>query len=180
MQSVKYSLLEYKGNNIVKFRIVQVYSPITFEKMNVGILIEEEDGFEIKLIENLNLYENMFPMFKLSEIEKSLKYLKLRSLRKKITSKEFKLTSILVLSDIKIYQKEKNENIYEELMKRYITLYKTGKFLRYIHKFIWNFSQDKRKSKYINSNDNIIEIKIISTKNIKPILNYIKLNKAKK
>jgi len=120
-----------KDKKIVKFRLIQFNSPKTFEKINVGLVIEDNnENFEILLLEDkyLKLYEQ-FEVFDADNLKNVINILKMKSKKNKLSSQKYKISSTIELSAVKINKKYN----YEELFSKYLTLHILGKWFERLY-----------------------------------------------
>lgn len=132
---------------VVKFKIIQAESPLTFERLNIGIMIEKQDAPpRIEFVENIEVYSSIFPMVSLKDIEISLKYINLKSKRGKINSQAKKITSFISISETKLIYSDENEiEIIDGLLEQYITLRKTNRYIKNFFQFA-NYVEDRIKT----------------------------------
>jgi hypothetical protein len=146
----KTNLVIARNNIRVKYRFINVKSLRTNESLNIGIIWETEnhDFPEIKIINNLELFQEFFPIFDANHAKSCVNLIKIKFNLGQVQNTEVKITSTITISNIKTH-KQFFENrtpsyldIEKTLYKKYITLSKTE---NKINQFCHNTSGDLRK-----------------------------------
>lgn len=155
----------------ITFKIIQVESPKTFEKINIGILIEQENKPpKVEFIENIDIYSSIFPIFTKKDLELAKKYILQKAKRKKIITQAMYITSYIHMTDNKLIYSEKSETeIVNELFEQYVTLRKANRYIKnffqfteYVEDRLYNHQIINKDIKVIPINQNHQENNIIN------------------
>ena len=129
----KTNLVKSKLNILIKYRYINIQSLTTNESINIGIIWETDNHTFpiIKLINNLDFFHSLFPIFDVSHAEICINLIKIKYKLKKIKNLEMKITPTVRISNIKIHkqfymhERPSNSEMEEILYKKYLTLSKT-------------------------------------------------------
>ncbi len=122
-----------RKNIRVRYRFINVQSLKTNESINIGLIWETDnhDFPEIKIINNLELFQEFFPIFDVNHARSCVHLIKIKFKLNQVKNTETKITSTIRISNMKTHKQffEKDipsySDIEETLYKKYITLYKT-------------------------------------------------------
>ncbi len=142
--------------NVIEYRFINAKSLKTNESINIGIIINKNDGNVpiIKLVNNINFFHKLFPIFDINHTNTCIKLIENRYRKNNIKSVEVNISNSISLSHIRLHTEFSNENlehIEDVIYDKYFTLSKTAKFLYQLHKLYII------KSRWFNIQDNLNE-----------------------
>jgi hypothetical protein len=117
---------------LLNYRFINASSLKTGESINIGMVIEEYGkNPRIELINNIDIIEDLFPIFNLNHINFCKKAIEIKYKMKKIKKGKMKISQTICLSDSRLYSIDYNQkdNIDEILFNKYITLQRTQNIL---------------------------------------------------
>ena len=163
--------MNIKNKYTLNYRFINVSSFETGESINIGLVIEEkEKAPRIKIIENIELVKELFPILDINHIEFCTKAIEIKYKMKKVTKAELKISNTVTISDTRLYKVDYDNlsNIDNILFNKYISIQKTQNLFTYFYK---KFHLIDKKLKNLEANnyesDSIIDIEIIT----KPLIN---------
>jgi len=161
-----------KSRNIKKryslnYRFINVASFETGESINIGLVIEEKaKAPRIKIIENIELVKELFPILDINHIEFCTKAIEIKYKMKKVTKAELKISNTVTISDTRLYKVDCDSlsNIDNILFNKYISIQKTQNLFINLYK---KFHLIEKNIEADFESDRIIDVKIIT----KPLIN---------
>jgi len=117
---------------LLNYRFINASSLKTGESINIGMVIEEDgENPRIELINNIDIIEDLFPIFNSNHISFCKKAIEIKYKMKKIKKGKMQISQTICLSDSRSYTIDYNQkdNINKILFNKYITLQRTQNIL---------------------------------------------------
>ena len=150
-QEKKYSL---------NYRFINVASLETGESINIGIIIEErEKSPRIKIIDNIEIVQELFPIFDINHINFSIKAIEIKYKMKKVKKTKVTISNTVSISDARLYKINYDNlaKIDELLFQKYISIQRTQTIFSLIY-------EKFRRSEKLNYSDidNSIDVEVVT------------------
>ena len=162
--------MNIKNRYTLNYRFINVASFETGESINIGLVVEEkEKAPRIKIIENIELVKELFPILDINHIEFCTKAIEIKYKMKKVTKSELKISNTVTISNTRLYKVDYDNlyNIDNILFNKYISIQKTQNLFTYFYKKFHLIDKKLKNLEADFKSDSIIDIEIIT----KPLIN---------
>lgn len=158
---------------VVNYRFINAKSLKTDESINIGIIIDKNDGHPIiKLVNNLEVFYKLFPIFDVQHANVCLDIIKTKYKLKKVKHIKMDISKTISLSNIKTHKEIsdlKDKDIENIIYEKYFTLSKTEKTLML---FYQSYNIKEMLSKKVKKYNKYIDDKVIT----QPLINDIPIS----